>query len=149
MTLRYALVAANGECAHIITPGIPDLYQDRTIVDGFLVVHIESDEPDYVFIEERYWDRGRWKTRTRAPSRFYYWNEGKWNFDADRFYSEVRSIRDARLLACDWTQMPDVALSESKKGLWKLYRQDLRDMPRSVAGIDCIDKVIWPKPPES
>lgn len=53
----------------------------------------------------------------------------------------VRAERDRRLLASDWTQLPDVPLAT--KEAWAVYRQALRDItlqpdPFSIA---------WPTPP--
>lgn len=56
----------------------------------------------------------------------------------------IRSERDARLRACDWTQLPDVPTVTSDA--WKPYRQALRDMPESVA--DPFNPV-WPLTPPS
>lgn len=38
----------------------------------------------------------------------------------------VRAERDRRLVACDWTQLPDVPLAT--KEVWAVYRQALRDI---------------------
>ena len=32
----------------------------------------------------------------------------------------------------DWTQLPDVQLSEEQKESWRIYRQQLRDLPENV-----------------
>ena len=45
------------------------------------------------------------------------------------FWNAVRSERNALLSASDWTQLPDTALSDSKKTQWATYRQALRDVP--------------------
>lgn len=39
---------------------------------------------------------------------------------------EARTIRDAALTACDWTQLPDVTLANAQA--WLDYRQALRDV---------------------
>lgn len=41
---------------------------------------------------------------------------------------EVRARRNALLLECDWTQLPDSPLSEGVKLEWQTYRQALRDI---------------------
>jgi hypothetical protein len=53
----------------------------------------------------------------------------------------VRSERDARLAACDWTQMPDAPLTTEAKAAWAAYRQALRDVP-GQAGFPLA--VEWP-----
>jgi len=45
-------------------------------------------------------------------------------------WDELTEKRNLRLSACDWTQMPDNALSDSKKAEWAVYRQALRDIPQ-------------------
>lgn len=41
----------------------------------------------------------------------------------------LRSERNARLAACDWTQLFDAPLTNEQKDLWAVYRQALRDLP--------------------
>lgn len=38
----------------------------------------------------------------------------------------IKIQRNARLKACDWTQLPDVKVD---KEAWAIYRQELRDLP--------------------
>jgi len=40
----------------------------------------------------------------------------------------IREGRDILLSKSDWTQMPDVTLTDDKKSAWLAYRQDLRDL---------------------
>lgn len=56
----------------------------------------------------------------------------------------LRLARDRLLAACDWTQMPDNALTADQREAWRVYRQALRDVPES-----CTDpgSPIWPDPP--
>lgn len=41
----------------------------------------------------------------------------------------LRNRRDSLLAQSDWTQYPDVTMSDDKKLAWKTYRQALRDLP--------------------
>ena len=43
----------------------------------------------------------------------------------------VRSIRNEKLRNCDWTQLTDAPLSDTKKTEWQTYRQTLRDIPQT------------------
>lgn len=57
-------------------------------------------------------------------------------------------IRDWRRLAlkeCDWTQLPDVTLSDAQVQAWTEYRQALRDLPQ-VFEATLLDTVL-PHPP--
>lgn len=56
--------------------------------------------------------------------------------------SAVRTLRNARLFDCDWTQLPDAPLSDAQKARWRTYRQELRDMMDDFAwGL-----TTWPEP---
>lgn len=59
--------------------------------------------------------------------------------------AQVRAQRDAKLSACDWTQLTDAPLSADEKSAWATYRKALRDLPDS-AGFDPAN-VSWPTPP--
>ena len=47
-------------------------------------------------------------------------------------WREILQKRNNKLLACDWTQLPDSPLSDSKKAEWATYRQALRDVPNNL-----------------
>lgn len=67
------------------------------------------------------------------------------DIDADKAVAlaEIRAERNARLLACDWTQLPDAS---ANKAAWGAYRQALRDLPGTLT--DPRDPVVWPQSPE-
>jgi hypothetical protein len=44
----------------------------------------------------------------------------------------LKGIRNELLIQSDWTQLPDVQLSEEQKESWRIYRQHLRDLPEDV-----------------
>lgn len=46
-----------------------------------------------------------------------------------RITQRLLGHRRAALKESDWTQLPDVPLSEEVKQLWRVYRQALRDLP--------------------
>ena len=48
----------------------------------------------------------------------------------DSAMSQLRSTRNALLLACDWTQIADCTIP--KKAEWATYRQTLRDLPSTI-----------------
>jgi len=62
------------------------------------------------------------------------------------FLTTTRHLRDYKLKESDWTQMPDVqeGKSESWKTAWKVYRQELRDLPSTITEIN---QVQWPTEP--
>jgi len=57
----------------------------------------------------------------------------------------LRIKRDELLAQSDYTQMPDVTLTNQSE--WDTYRQALRDLPQTYANITSLDDVTWPTPP--
>lgn len=57
---------------------------------------------------------------------------------------EVRDERNQLLAECDWTQLPDVPLSDANKAIFETYRQELRAVPQQ-AGYPW--QVEWPTRP--
>jgi hypothetical protein len=62
-------------------------------------------------------------------------------------WAALRTERNARLVASDWTQLQDARLSAEKKAAWSDYRQALRDLPDSVTLTSPQDpaSVEWPQ----
>lgn len=56
---------------------------------------------------------------------------------------EVRQIRDAKLVASDWSVLPDVPMDTAKRGEWAAYRQALRDITAQPDPFN----IVWPTPP--
>lgn len=44
----------------------------------------------------------------------------------------LREERNRKLLATDWTQLPDVPLSDEEREKYRRLRQELRDLPQKV-----------------
>jgi hypothetical protein len=59
--------------------------------------------------------------------------------------AELRTDRDTRLAATDWTQSPDAPLTENERARYREYRQKLRDVPKQATFPDSVD---WPSVPE-
>ena len=53
--------------------------------------------------------------------------------------------KNTRLAQCDYTQLPDVPLTDEKRAEWVTYRQQLRDYMGTV--IDPFNPPAWPVPP--
>ena len=67
-------------------------------------------------------------------------------------WTALRTERNARLAASDWTQLQDAHLSAEKKSAWADYRQALRDLPDELAntvpeGAGPPDLFDWPLDP--
>lgn len=64
--------------------------------------------------------------------------------DAETLAADVRERRDELLRACDWTQLPDTALTGEQATAWAAYRQALRDVPQQGGFPASVD---WPERP--
>jgi hypothetical protein len=51
----------------------------------------------------------------------------------------INAAKKAFLESTDWTQLPDVDLTQEQKDAWKVFRQQIRDMTFGSR---------WPTPPE-
>ena len=58
-------------------------------------------------------------------------------------WDEVRRERNARLAACDWTQLDDTPLANTEKQAWAAYRQALRDITAQPDPF----AITWPNEP--
>ena len=68
-----------------------------------------------------------------------------WNDAADdRAWEVIRTERNTRLTACDWTILPDTPLTSEQQTAWQTYRQALRDLPQTYATPAA---VVWPETP--
>jgi len=61
-------------------------------------------------------------------------------------WDDIRSRREYYLTSSDWTQIPDNALSDEARALWKTYRQALRDVTETYRSPDL---VVWPSIPNT
>ena len=61
-------------------------------------------------------------------------------------WPKIRKEREAKLTACDWTQLNDSPLSEADKEAYAVYRQELRDITDAYATPDA---VVWPSEPNA
>lgn len=79
-----------------------------------------------------------------SPIRIEYWDYyGKQlssgeGYEVKEIYSKeqamirVRNMRNELLANTDWTQFPDVPISEEMRQKWQQYRQELRDYPSRI-----------------
>ena len=67
---------------------------------------------------------------------------GQWVANDAAAWERLRAERDARLLACDWSQLADVP--EATREAWQPYRQALRDITATADPY----ALQWPAPPE-
>jgi len=58
------------------------------------------------------------------------------------FHERIRLWRNAKLVACDWTQLSDAVCD---KNAWAIYRQELRDISKHFKNLDSI---VFPVSPD-
>lgn len=68
--------------------------------------------------------------KPEKPDNFHEFNyvEKKWVLNTSKAISTNKEKRNKLLLESDWTQLADVDLTLEQKNIWKVYRQQLRDM---------------------
>ena len=62
-----------------------------------------------------------------------------------RRWKEFRELRNAKLAETDWMANSDVTMSDA----WKTYRQELRDMTKTLSDDDVanLEEIKWPTEP--
>ncbi len=74
----------------------------------------------------------------------------EWNRDWPRL---IRKFRTIRLSNSDWSQVPDNSLTEEQREAWRVYRQELRDLPSNLTEeqyrelVRDFDHPLWPTEP--
>lgn len=140
-----------GEIQYIMSVNNNSDFSHAALYNGFITIQIESGADHTKAIEESYWNYkdSVFKSRVKRPTKFYKWDASlQWLLDTDALMKELRAERNARLSACDWTQVVDSALTDEKKAEWVTYRQSLRDITKEVKeGQDSLDGIPWPSEP--
>ena len=120
-------------------------YQTR---DGCIGYEIDGSVQD----DTHYYDGHCFKLYPPKPEHYYEfdllsesWIDNRTTSELAHAHEEAclnfRLIRNAKLSACDWTQIPDAPVD---KAAWAIYRQALRDLPSNT--VDPLNPV-WPTPP--
>ena len=71
------------------------------------------------------------------------WSDG----DAAKSWVALRNERNQKLALCDWTALPDSALTDDKKAEWVAYRKKLRDFPATYNNDSVKGTITWPSEP--
>jgi len=145
-----AIIDSNTEVNTIYVPGAV-FHEEGTYEEDSskTIVHIRSEVSDMMgFQQTQYYKGGAWKSR-EWKGEYYNWNgtSEEWEFDSNKFWETVRTVRNSKLGMCDWTQLPDSPLSDSKKAEWAEYRTILRDIPAQESNTTQLDQIVWPNEP--
>jgi len=126
-------------------------YEEAGHYNGLRTFKIKGDTNITRAMDESYYDyeAGTFETRLKQPTRYYKWTKDhKWELDSTTLMSEFREQRNQKLGMCDWTQVADNQLSDSKKAEWATYRQSLRDLTSNLKeDFDTPDGFAWPSQP--
>ena len=142
-----------GRISHLFAPGSLDEYPDGSF-QGELRICWDTENVFGNALVGSYTEMYKWNGTTfveRAvkpgPFHVYNWDSDTWSFDLLAFWAKVRMDRDFKISVCDWTQVADSPLTDSKKAEWVTYRQALRDVPTNNSSVTSLDDVVWPTPP--
>lgn len=105
---------------------------NKSAIDGFC-------EIDDCYVED-----GILRNKPPKPSDDYVFNylTKQWELSEILATQSALAKRQMLLIQSDWTQLPDVPLSD--KEAWAVYRQELRDITSQP---DFPNVIIWPTPP--
>jgi len=126
--------------------------QGLALDDRSLEATQENLEPGQVIVESgfmpdpllHYWDGQAVVVKPEAPGGGYFWDDNTlaYDYDIETGFALLRQQRNAKLAACDWTQVPDAPVDQAA---WASYRQELRDLPENTVDPR---EVVWPQEPQ-
>jgi hypothetical protein len=148
MKQQIALINSEGEIEQYFSPATTASYVDGAVQpNGLTLKFMDGNINLAEFLKTNILVDGEWVTREAKPDMYWFWQNGAWVFDSERFARDLRKERDRRLTMCDWTQVPDSPLSAEKKAEWATYRQELRDFP-SIDESTLWSDIEWPVIPQ-
>ncbi len=115
--------------------------------NGSTFVEIPMETNDIEFKKLNFWKDDKWNTRIECPGENWYWTEYTWRKNLQPFWDSVKVQRTRMLLLSDWTQLPDIQLSDTEKESWRTYRQALRDIPTTYVNAETMEDITWPSEP--
>jgi hypothetical protein len=124
-----------------------EISRNVTCPESMVDVQIKENEQYIIGIFEStmyYIENALPVLKATPPNNFYIfdYNQKTWVADTKKALFEIKIKRDKLLFESDWTQMPDVVLSN--KAEWATYRQELRDITTQSNPFN----IIWPSKPE-
>lgn len=139
-----------GEVDTILDVGLlATQYVDGQETDTHILLDVTDRDDVSIILDQRLYLNGEWRPRPTRPGIYHSWDHEQqlWVFNAGIFLLDVRSTRDKKLLASDWTQMPDSPLTSEQRTAWATYRQALRELPATLTVEETMEEIAWPTPP--
>lgn len=142
----------NGECLNFVRVQTEYAYNTGNQGNGTICIEVSDDlsatEEDH-YIRTKYYKDNEWHDRepSPSPSHLYRWENEEWVYDDSKLRKQIKDSRNLLLAFSDWSQMPDNGLTEEQKETWRVYRQELRDIPATTAEVTDYDAVVWPDTP--
>ena len=148
----YAQIkAANGEIQSLFRVQSDISYPQSTQPDGTIFIELSKEDlgstTETDFKNSKYYRNNQWNTRPACPGPYYYWENFDWVKNLSVFWTEVRNMRDHKLLRCDWTQLADAQLNAEELTAWQTYRQALRDITTTYSSAETLEDITWPTSP--
>lgn len=117
--------------------------EQSALPEGYVFV-ADTPEPALLWSEkleetEPFFSNGRWRKKFRKSNL----SEEEQSQVAEAKWFEIRMKRSALLRDSDWTQLPDVELTEEEQAQWAAYRQSLRDLTAQPSPF----VITWPEAP--
>lgn len=131
------------QTGEIVTSGIclDSDFENQIVPENCLIINIGSDPVN------QYIQNNIAVNKPVKPNEYFVFNyDTKQWVDPRTNQTEwvvVRNKREKLLLASDWTQLPDVEITN--KSSWATYRQALRNITTQSDPFN----ITWPTPPES
>ena len=148
MAVQYALIAANGEVHHVVSPRSDADYVEGNVYHGLTAVQVASNADVTDLMQTKYYVDGAWQVRAARTCSWQDWSGTDWTFNAERFWTHIRLERDMKLMASDWTQLADVTFNAGVRQAWTAYRTALRNIPADNVGVVDVENINWPQQPE-
>ena len=127
---------------------IGDIIGEYSFDKDLTVVHITTQVDQVEYMKKKYYKGGEWKDRAdKSETPYFNWTDEAWVLDSTEMWKTIRFDRDLKLMQCDWTQIADGQLSDSKKAEWGTYRQILRNLPADQSSVTDPVQVVWPDVP--
>lgn len=126
--------------------------------DNFIVYMYEHNFPeeackDFGYFMTNYWydlENGSFvKVKSAQPNQYATYNieTETWSWDAASVLSDIRRERNALIGMTDWTQLPDVTITDAQKTEVLEYRVKLRNITNGLDNPVDTSAVDWPTPP--